>query len=69
MSRGMNNGRKLKIRRYSDLVEENKKLRAWQQRAYRLLRQVPPDRYWLSQFWIRDVKKLLAEAAQEDGSK
>jgi len=27
MTRGMNNGRKLKIRRYSDLVAENKALK------------------------------------------
>jgi predicted nuclease with TOPRIM domain len=45
----------------AELEAENAKLREWEEEAIRLLRQVPPDRSWLSQFWIRDVKKLLGD--------
>ena len=43
------------------LLKQNEKLKEWKKEATRLLRQVPPDRQWLSDFWIRDVKELLEE--------
>jgi len=40
MTRGMNNGRKLKIRRYADLLEENKALKAQLAGAREALREI-----------------------------
>ena len=45
----------------ASLTDKVAELEAWKEEATRLLRQVPPDRSWLSQFWIRDVKKLLGD--------
>jgi len=46
MTRGMNNGRKLKMRRYTDLVKENQRLKeelkALQEENYRLMERLLP---------------------------